>query len=283
MGASALQLLLIVLMTLLGLAACETGPDGTTTLPQERPATSSPESDYQMVLDPVETAPGDELTVRITTEAGDLRAITGVGFGLDVWTGGEYADTGWIMVTGLEDSPSVVRAEEAQLPDLGLLIAHDWPLRLPEGLTPGWYRVRAGVIEGEPARSVPVYGLIRVVEAAPGSDTEGDTAIWNIESAESITPDATSFTALVERLRCADGETGRVQDPVITAGEDEIVITFSVEALPAGFYTCPGNDRVPYLIELGEQVGQRRIVDGACRHEDAAGTSHCVTEVRWSP
>lgn len=122
-----------------------------------------------------------------------------------------------------------------------------------------------------------------LVLAACQATADGEAAIWNIESAESITPDATSFTALVERLGCANGETGRLLDPVVAAGEDEIVVTFSVEALPAGDYTCPGNDRVPYLIELGEPIGQRSIVDGACRQDDAAGTSHCDSEVRWAP
>jgi hypothetical protein len=119
--------------------------------------------------------------------------------------------------------------------------------------------------------------------AACQAASNGGTAIWNIESAESITPEATSLAALVERLGCANGETGRVLEPVIAAGDDELVITFFVEAFPAGDYNCPGNDRVPYLIELGEPVGQRRIVDGGCRHSDAAGTSHCDAEVRWEP
>ncbi len=131
------------------------------------------------------------------------------------------------------------------------------------------------------SRARLAIAVLAIGLAACQGASNGDIAIWNIESAESITPEATSFTALVERLGCANGETGRVLDPVINAGEDEIVITFSVEALPAGDYNCPGNDRVSYLIELEEPVGQRRIVDGACRHGDAAETSHCTTEVRW--
>ena len=94
------------------------------------------------------------------------------------------------------------------------------------------------------------------------------------------------MTALVERVGCSGGTTGKVLAPGIRRTRDEVVITFTVERLPPGFYTCPGNDQVPYRVDLGEPLGRRKLVDGLClRSGPLVETSYCENDegVRWRP
>jgi hypothetical protein len=72
----------------------------------------------------------------------------------------------------------------------------------------------------------------------------------------------------------------------VAFGDDEVVVTFTVEALSPGVHTCPGNDQVPYELDLGQPLGERRLVDGSCRPPDgeARDTSLCIDgDVRWAP
>jgi hypothetical protein len=112
----------------------------------------------------------------------------------------------------------------------------------------------------------------------------GATAVWNIDSDDPPDPASESFTARVTRLECSGGETGHVLEPAVTADSGQIVVTFTVEPLPVGYYTCPGNDEVPQVVELGEAIGQRKLVDGACLSGEAVSTSLCADgAVRWRP
>lgn len=113
---------------------------------------------------------------------------------------------------------------------------------------------------------------------------EGDTAVWDVDPADPPTPSATSVTVMVTRLGCNGGVTGEVLEPEVAADGEQVVVTFSVEPLGAGDYTCPGNDSVPYVVELDGPLGDRDLVDGACLSGDAASTSHCSNgAVRWPP
>jgi hypothetical protein len=61
-------------------------------------------------------------------------------------------------------------------------------------------------------------------------------------------------------------------------------VTFSVESIPPGAHTCPSNDEVSFLVSLSQPIGQRQIVDGACRTDRARTTSFCVDgATRWQP
>lgn len=111
----------------------------------------------------------------------------------------------------------------------------------------------------------------------------GDPAVWNIDSNDRPTPASVSFTALVTRLGCNGGETGEVLAPSIAKEEARIVVTFTVDALPAGAHTCPGNKHVPLMVDIGEPIGQRELVDGACLSGEAVRTSFCSDgAARWS-
>lgn len=116
------------------------------------------------------------------------------------------------------------------------------------------------------------------------SGVTGATATWTVADDDLPTADATSFTAMVERLGCSSGETGEVLEPSVVADTRQITVTMSVEPLPSGYYRCPGNDAVPYVVELDERIGERQLVDGACRSGDAVSSAKCSDgAVRWSP
>jgi hypothetical protein len=118
----------------------------------------------------------------------------------------------------------------------------------------------------------------------PGPGAEGDPAVWEIDSGDPPTSTATSFTALVTRLGCSGGRTGEVLEPRVEIGPDTIVVTFTVEALD-GPHRCPGNDSVPYRVELGEAIGERRLVDSSCQPGGPAETTSLCTDgaTRWRP
>jgi len=122
---------------------------------------------------------------------------------------------------------------------------------------------------------------------SPTVDPDGATAVWLLDPGGLPAADSDTFTAMVSRLGCAGGETGEVFDPSIETNDYEVVVTFTVAALPReGVYTCPSNIPVPYVVNLGEPLGARTIVDGACRDGEAASTSFCDGEVanggqRW--
>jgi hypothetical protein len=151
-----------------------------------------------------------------------------------------------------------------------------------------------------------VASLLLVVDAcgandgggASGLSAPGDPAVWmlaeQIESLgmkpvpdEDITTATTSFVAQVMRFGCSDGVTGRVLEPTVTWSDTQVVITFTVEALPTDrAYTCPGNDVVPVGIDLVRPIGNRVLVDGACASgRDAATGAWCIDDsgVRWTP
>jgi hypothetical protein len=109
----------------------------------------------------------------------------------------------------------------------------------------------------------------------------GDPAVWDIDPDDPPEPNASTFAALVQRVACNSGVTGRVLVPVITIHEEEIVVTFLVETdLDGG--ECPSNDAVPYEVDVGEPIGGRTLVDGACVAPDVGTTAPCREgEIRW--
>ena len=118
--------------------------------------------------------------------------------------------------------------------------------------------------------------------SAPSTESEhGDPAIWFVSDEEPPTAASTSFTADVTRLGCNGGVTGTVLEPRIESSETSVVVTFDVTASP-GPHECPSNDRVPVVVELGTAIGDRQLVDGACRSDRAATTVFCRDgSVRW--
>jgi hypothetical protein len=90
----------------------------------------------------------------------------------------------------------------------------------------------------------------------------------------------------VRRHRRSGGVAGEVFEPIVEVGETDIIVTFFDVSRDSDLeQTCPGNDEVPYELELGEPIGQRRVLDGSCRSGgEAASTSFCAPgATRWVP
>lgn len=121
------------------------------------------------------------------------------------------------------------------------------------------------------------------LDADVNSQRNGETAVWRANPEDPPTSSAETFTALVTRLDCSSGVTGEVLEPSIVVRHDAVVVTFEVAPLPRGNYTCQGNDEVPYVVDVGEPIGVRDVVDGACLSGEAQSTSFCTDgAVRWS-
>jgi hypothetical protein len=121
--------------------------------------------------------------------------------------------------------------------------------------------------------------------ALPPDPEPGDPAVWVIDPENPPSASSSTITALVTRLGCHGGETGHVLRPGVDVRDDAVVLTFTVEATGDGFFTCPGNNQVSHLVDLGQELGNRSLIDGACvSSELAAGTERCSDEgVRWVP
>lgn len=116
-------------------------------------------------------------------------------------------------------------------------------------------------------------------EGLPGDE---GLATWEVSSPEAVGPEDDSLEIGVSRVGCANGETGEIVGLDVDPGEDRVVIEATVEAFE-GEAACPANEVVPAVVELDEPLSDRKLVDGACAHERAAGTRWCETAVRWSP
>lgn len=79
------------------------------------------------------------------------------------------------------------------------------------------------------------------------------------------TPDAATraFTALVTERSCASGQpsVGRVVGPAVRREEGRVLVVFGVRPLPGGIQTCQGNPPTPVVIDLGQPLGDRELVD----------------------
>lgn len=118
-------------------------------------------------------------------------------------------------------------------------------------------------------------------EVRPAS--KGDVAVWVVDVEQQPQASDTEVKALVQRLGCASGETGEVLPPEVVEQEDEVIVGFTVGTLPlADFYACPGNKQVAYTVPLSAPLGQRKLIDAACRAGEASTTSHCIAGAeRW--
>lgn len=120
---------------------------------------------------------------------------------------------------------------------------------------------------------------------APDTKVEGDAAVWVPAPGSAIESSSTTFTALVSRLGCNDGITGRVHTPEIVSNESEVVVTFTVAAKGPGAANCQGNQEVAYEVDLGEPLLGRALIDGQCLPAgEAVTTSFCVPDsTRYEP
>ncbi|RZI94407.1 MAG: hypothetical protein EOO67_04715 [Microbacterium sp.] len=127
-----------------------------------------------------------------------------------------------------------------------------------------------------------VAGMLLVSCAAPSAQT-GDPATWELADGAGVSVQSTTIEVLATRLACASGVTGALEDPVVDYRDDEIVIRIDAVYDGDAAADCQGNNAVPVSVALTEPVGDRVLVDGACRLPPAADTAFCESPVRWSP
>lgn len=77
--------------------------------------------------------------------------------------------------------------------------------------------------------------------------------------------------------------TGDVNAPDISVNENEIVVTFTVSPGEPMAANCQGNNEVEATVELPEPLGDRALIDGACRSTEASATVFCESDVRSAP
>jgi len=140
----------------------------------------------------------------------------------------------------------------------------------------------AALTGGEGDRSRVVAGPGEQ-QAVPETPQAGDAAVWHTDQGAPPSPGASTFTAMVTRLGCHGGVTGQVLRPGVVASEGEVVVTFTVEAAGTGAFECQGNDQVAYEVDLGEPLGERRLLDGSCLPGgEAVSTTLCENGgLRW--
>lgn len=102
------------------------------------------------------------------------------------------------------------------------------------------------------------WGQCRIEVNAPGFGN----ALWVLDGEPHR--DSTELLVQLNERNCASGQppVGRPIVPVITADADRVTITVLVEPV-AGGATCPTNPWFPYVVDLGEALGDRVLYDGA--------------------
>lgn len=127
------------------------------------------------------------------------------------------------------------------------------------------------------------------VEAgSPGGVVDYDSAAsWKLDQSAPPPQKAQSqFAVVVDGLACSGGQERTVRPPKVSVEDEQVVVTFSVEPLPSGNYNCQGIPGLPYTVDVGELIGDRRLVDGFCLQTGPlVKTAYCASDggVRWSP
>lgn len=119
--------------------------------------------------------------------------------------------------------------------------------------------------------------LFSLIACSPESETTtGAPAVWKLNRDQRLDDSSTSFTALVTRLNCNGGRTGRVMKPDIRLTDTQVIVTFRVQPDDPEAADCPTNNTVPVEVVLPEPLKGRKLKDGQCLPGEAAtGTTFC--------
>ena len=78
-------------------------------------------------------------------------------------------------------------------------------------------------------------------------------------------PDARTvrLKILVTERECASGQSseGRIVGPVLLFDADRVLVAFGARRLPGDFQNCQGNPPTPMLLDLGQALGDRLLID----------------------
>lgn len=91
-------------------------------------------------------------------------------------------------------------------------------------------------------------------------------ASWTLDPEEPVPdPRTRIFTALVTERDCASGRpsVGRVVGPLVLLTADRVFVAFGVTPLGDGMHTCQGNPSTPTVVDLGEPLGNRLLIDAS--------------------
>lgn len=177
-----------------------------------------------------------------------------------------------IAEAGIDDAAAALRAAlvPGGLPDAGIAVP-----------AAGWH------LTGQDATSVEFVnfanGRVMYIRLERKASGEWGAAGWGDCQPEILLPDGlgvatwepdpvepapgpktTIFTALVTERACASGRSadGRIVGPRVLALEDRVLVVFGVRSR-GGAQTCQGNPSSRVKVELGEELGDRELVDPA--------------------
>jgi hypothetical protein len=92
------------------------------------------------------------------------------------------------------------------------------------------------------------------------------TAVWTLHpDAPPLTAETREIDVLVKDPACSSGEPigDRLLPPQVTSTAHVVVVTFFVEPLPRGFYTCQGVPPTRTTLSLDMPLGDRDLLDGS--------------------
>ena len=90
-------------------------------------------------------------------------------------------------------------------------------------------------------------------------------APWNLDRGQApVGPDTRRLEIGVLERSCASGHSaeGRIAPPTVDYLTDTVVIVIGVVPRPGG-QDCQGNPVTPFVVELSEPLGERRLLDGS--------------------
>jgi hypothetical protein len=101
------------------------------------------------------------------------------------------------------------------------------------------------------------------VDPLPTPMIEAQPAPWWPADPADIGPETVVLDVLLIEQTCAGGEPAddRVLSPEIDVRDDEVIVTFLVEPVE-GIVTCPRNPPTAAVLDLGEPLGERVLLDG---------------------
>jgi hypothetical protein len=220
---------------------------------QDPPPPADPQpDDIALVADPARVPPGATLNLWLRNNG---RGVVGYGleYTLQRWDGSTWTE---VPAGGWEDLETPLQLEPGGA-------SHPQVIQAPD--TDGWYRVTRTVQAEDAGDEIVLHARFEVraalLQELPGPE-HAEVAGW-VPADETVDPAATEIAVAVYERACASGEpaTGRIAEPEITYGDDEVVVTIRV--IPrAGNQACPGNPATPFTVELDEPLGDRTLLDG---------------------
>ncbi len=133
--------------------------------------------------------------------------------------------------------------------------------------------VPGGVKEPDAATTAAVVAAARgavgrdvpfTVEYVPDDrdPTSTEPATWFLPAGFVADPAATSVQVLVEEQGCTSGQgaEGNTAEPVVEVTDDQVLIAVSTY-IRRGGQNCPGHPLAPLLVDLGQPLGDRELVD----------------------